>query len=301
MECCGPNAVSLLLIIATVAVLPGEARAWGDDGHKAVALIAEHYLTPATKRQVDALLAADTDDLTPHDIASAATWADRFREANHRRDNYEATRRWHYVDLEIDDPDITAACYGRTPLPPGTPASMGDKNACVIDKITQFSAELAAPETDAEERMMALKFLLHFVGDLHQPLHAADHHDAGGNKVMVAVEGFPHKARDELHGYWDKQFVEAVGRPPSALADQLIAQITPEQAAQWGEGTVDDWAWEAFNIAYEVAYGEPPLSAAAPQVLDAAYVARAERAVALQLSRAGIRLAAVLNRALDPP
>jgi hypothetical protein len=288
----------LLLIVATLAGPPAKAVAWGDDGHKAVALIAEHYLTPGAKQQVEALLAADTDDLTRHDIANAATWADRFREANHRRDNYEATRRWHYVDLEIDDPDITAACYGRKPLPPGTPASIGDKNACVVDKITQFAAELAAPETDAEERVIALKFLLHFVGDLHQPLHAANHHDAGGNKVRVTVEGFPQKARDELHGYWDKQFVEALGRPPLALAAQLIAQITPEQAAAWREGTADDWAWESFNIAYDVVYGEPPLSAASPQYLDAAYVARAERAVALQLSRAGVRLAAVLNNAL---
>jgi hypothetical protein len=299
MKCCGPNAVRLLLIIVTLAALPAKAVAWGDDGHKAVALIAEHYLTPSTKQQVEALLANDTDDPTRHDIASAATWADRFREANHRRDNYEATKRWHYVDLEIDDPDLNAACYGRTPLPPGTPASIGDKNACVVDKIMQFAAELAAPETDAEERVFALKFLLHFVGDLHQPLHAADHHDAGGNKVMVTVEGFDHKARDELHGYWDKQFVEALARPPSALASQLIAQITPEQAAAWRGGTVDDWAWESFNVAYEVTYGEPPLTATAPQYLDTAYVGRAERAVSLQLSRAGVRLAEVLNRALS--
>jgi hypothetical protein len=186
-------------------------------------------------------------------------------------------------------------------LPPGTPASIGDKNACVIDKIAQFAVELAEPETDAEERIIALKFLLHLVGDLHQPLHAANHHDAGGNKVLVTVEGFSHKARDELHGYWDKQFVEAVGRPPSALADQLIAQITPEHAATWREGTVEDWAWESFNIAYEDVYGEPPLSAATSQYLDAAYVTRAERALALQLSRAGVRLAAVLNRALGAP
>jgi hypothetical protein len=299
MECCGPNAVRLLLVFAALAASPAKVTAWGDDGHKAVALIAEHYLMPDAKRQVDALLAADTDNLTQHDIADAATWADRYREANHRRDNYEATRRWHYVDLEIDDPDIDAACYGRKPLPADTPASLGDKNACVVDKINQFAAELAAPDTDVEERILALKFLLHFVGDLHQPLHAADHGDAGGNKVRVTVDGFDHKARDELHGYWDKQFVEALGRPPSALARHLLAQITPQQAAQWQQGAADDWAWEAFNIAIDDVYGDPPLSKDAPQHLDAAYVERAERAVTLQLCRAGVRLAVVLNRALS--
>jgi hypothetical protein len=287
-----------LICILLFAATPSEVTAWGDDGHKVVSLIAENYLTLGAKQQVEALLAADTDELTRHDIANAATWADRYREANHRRDNYEATRRWHYVDLEIDDPDINAACYGRKPLPAGAPASIGDKNACVVDKIVQFAAELAAPETDAEERVMALKFLLHFVGDMHQPLHAADHRDAGGNKVLVTVDGFPHKPKDELHGYWDKQFVEALGRPPAALAKQLIEQITAEQTAQWQEGNVDDWAWEAFNVAFEDVYGEPALSTGAPQHLDATYVERAERAVALQLSRAGVRLAAVLNRAL---
>jgi hypothetical protein len=273
------------------------AMAWGDDGHKTVALIAEQFLTPTAKRQVDALLAGDTDTLTRHDIASAATWADRFREENHRRDNYDATRRWHYVDLEIEDPDMTKACYGRAPLPEGLPASLGDKNACVVDKIRQFEAELAAVATDAEERFFALKFLLHLVGDVHQPLHAADHGDAGGNGVKVTVEGFEHKSRDNLHGVWDTRFVDALGRPPAALAKTLAAQITPEQAAEWRQGTADDWAMEAFNIAFTDVYGDPPLPKDVPQVLDAAYAERAMRDVALQLSRAGVRLAAVLNRA----
>jgi hypothetical protein len=281
----------LALVLSTSAVM-----AWGDDGHKAIALIAEHYLTPAAKRQVEALLAADTDNLTKHDIASAATWADRWRDANHRRDNYEATKRWHYIDLEIEDPDFKAACYGRRPLPTGTPASIGDKNACVVDKIGQFAAELAAPGTDAEERLVALKFLLHLIPDTHQPGHASDNHDNGGNSVKVTVDGFDHKARDNLHGYWDTQFVEALGRPPAALAKQLLAQITPEQESEWKQGTPDDWAMEAFNIAYDDVYGQPPLSGAVH--LDAAYVARAEKDVALQLSRAGVRLAVVLNKAL---
>src|ERR1700739_3826196 len=79
-----------------------QAMAWGDDGHKTVALIAEQFLTPTAKREGSALLPSDTDPLPPHIFASAATWADRFREANHRRDNYDPPRRWHYVDLEIE-------------------------------------------------------------------------------------------------------------------------------------------------------------------------------------------------------
>jgi nuclease S1 len=289
---------NVLLGISMLVVLPNQAAAWGDDGHKTVALIAEHYLTPTAKRQVEAMLAADTDELTKHDIASEATWADRYRDANHRKDHYDATKRWHFVDLEISDPDMKVACFGRKPLPTGTLASNGDKMACVVDKVAQFAAELEAPGTDAEERLFALKFLLHFVGDMHQPLHASDNNDAGGNSVKVMVDGFPHKAKDELHGFWDTQFVDALGRPPAALAKQLLAEITPEKETEWRRGTPDDWAQEAFDIAFDDVYGQPPLSKDTLQHLDAAYVARAEKDVALQLSRAGVRLAAVLNKAL---
>jgi hypothetical protein len=78
------KATLMLLSLSMLAAFPHQAGAWGDDGHKTVALIAEHYLTPTTKRQVDALLAADTDNLTKHDIASEATWADRYRDSNNR-------------------------------------------------------------------------------------------------------------------------------------------------------------------------------------------------------------------------
>jgi hypothetical protein len=288
----------ILVTSLAVAALPQRAAAWGDDGHKAVALIAQHYLTPAARKQVNAMLAADTDPLTKHDIASEATWADKYRDSNHRKDHYEETKRWHFVDLEISDPDMTAACFGRKPLPAGTPASVGDKMACVVDKVSQFAFELEAPGTDSEERVFALKFLLHFVGDMHQPLHASDNNDAGGNSIKVTVDGFPHKAKDELHGFWDTQFVDALGMPPAALAKKLWEQITPEQEAQWKDGTVDDWAMEAFDISFTDVYGDPPLSKDMPQHLDSAYVAQAEKDVALQLSKAGVRLAAVLNKAL---
>jgi hypothetical protein len=151
-------------------------------------------------------------------------------------------------------------------------------------------------ESRIEERIVALKFLLHFVGDMHQPLHASDHNDRGGNSVKVMVDGFDHKSRDSLHGFWDTQFVDALGRPPAALASQLLAQITPAQEAEWKQGTPDDWTIEAFSMSQADVFGDPPLSGSVH--LDAAYVEHAKKDVALQLSRAGVRLAAVLNKAL---
>jgi hypothetical protein len=269
-----------------------QALSWGDDGHKTVALIAQQCLTPSAKNQVAAMLAADTDPLTQHDIASEATWADKYRL------HHPETANWHFSDIEISNPDLTAACFGRNPLSAGTLASNGPAEACAVDKIEQFEAELSTRNTDAEERLFALKFILHFVGDIHQPLHSSDNHDRGGNDVKVIVDGFEHKSRDELHGFWDTQFVDGIATPPAALTKQLLAQITPADASMWATGSPDDWAMEAFNVARSDTYGTPPLSKDEEQHLDANYVDTAEVDIGLQLSRAGIRLADVLNKSL---
>jgi hypothetical protein len=288
-----------VLGLAILTVAPQRASAWGDDGHKTVALIAQHHLTPATKKKIDAMLAADTDSLTQHDFASAATWADKYRDSNNRRDHYVQTRDWHFADMEIEGADISTACFGRFPLPAGTLASNRPPKACVIDKAQQFTDELAAPGTDAEERLFALKFLLHFVGDMHQPLHSSDNHDQGGNLVTVTADGIKHKAKDELNGYWDTQFVDGIGgKSPPTLAKSLIKDITPAQVTSWSAGSFEECAMEAFMISKTDTYGSPPLSKDAPQHLDADYVQRAEKDVAQQLSKAGVRLASVLNKAL---
>jgi len=245
-----------ILSVLLLVTAPHRAYAWGDDGHRTIALVAEQYLEPAVKTKIAAMLDADPDNLAPHDLASEATWADKYRDSNNRRDHYEQTQNWHFVDLEINDPDIKAACFGRPPLPPGTLASNGPAKACIVDKIKQFLAELENLRTDFEERLFALKFVLHFVGDLHQPLHTSDNHDRGGNgvKVWSGSKALP------LHHLWDTEFVHALARKPVVLSPLLLMQITPAQAASWRAGTPEDWAWEAFAMAQEDAYGDPPLS-----------------------------------------
>jgi S1/P1 Nuclease len=92
--------------------------------------------------QIKAMLAADTDNLTKHDIASAATWADKFCDVNHRQDNYTYIQNWHFVDMEISNPDLNSACFGRPQLPAREPAG-GPDQVCAVDKIAQFAAELS--------------------------------------------------------------------------------------------------------------------------------------------------------------
>jgi hypothetical protein len=293
--------VALALVGLSLAfIVPNRAMAWGDDGHKAIALIAQQCLAPAAKQRIMSMLASDTDPLTPHDFASEATWADKYRDEDDRKLHYDQTQNWHFVDIELDAPDIAAACFGRDPLPSGTFASNGPPKACVVYKIKQFEGELVGNDTDPAERLMALKFILHFMGDMHQPLHSSDNHDRGGNDVKIEVDGFPHSSKDVLHGFWDTQFVDALGTPPTNIAATLLMQITPSQAKQWTTGKLDDWATEAFNLSRSDVYGTPPLSKAELQHLHADYVAAAERDVRLQLSRAGVRLAFLLNQDLGP-
>jgi hypothetical protein len=279
-------------------LLSPPAHAFGDEGHRIVALIAEHDLTPAVRRRVFAMLAADDSGLASgHDIASEATWADRYRDSdrNTTRTRFEQTRRWHFVDVEIDTPNLDAACFEHPPLPHGVAASDEPADACVVDKIAQFEHELAAPATSQAERLRALQFVLHLVGDLHQPLHASDDHDLGGNGKLVRALGRPAAS---LHHHWDTEFVVALGADPAGVAHRLIAGITPQQRRRWSTGTLADWAGDSFAVGSGFAYAELAAPQQGVRPLSAAYVKGATRLVARQLSKAGVRLAALLNRSL---
>lgn len=290
---------SLLALCVVLSSHP--AFAWGDEGHRVIALVADRFLDTAVRDKITAMLATDPDTLTAHDIASEATWADRYRDSdrNGSRQHYEQTWRWHFVNVELDDPNPDTACFGHPPLPAGTVASNGPAQACVVDKIDQFVAELADPRTDPEERLVVLKFVLHLVGDLHQPLHAADDHDAGGNRKRVVADGFRPGNR---HHSWDLELVEWLGKDPREVANAITSSISDEQRAAWSSGSLTDWAMETFGVARHDAYGKlPNPSASGVYALDRRYVDVATQDVRLQRGRAGIRLAVVLNQALGAP
>jgi len=292
MRCC------LLALAVVTALSPRAALAWGDEGHKIVTLIADQSLEPSMRDKIDAMLRTDTDSLTAHDIASEATWADRYRDSDRSgsRQRYEQTHLWHCVYIELSDPNLDRACFGHPPLPAGTVASNGPAQACIVDKIDQFAAELADARTDPEERLVAMKFILHFVGDIHQPLHASDDHDAGGNRKRVTATGF---RSGNLHHFWDTEFVERLGRDPREVARNIVVDITDEQRRSWTKGTPSDWAMEAFGLARDNAYGLLPEPNGGIYVLDDRYISAANQDVRLQLQRAGVRLAATLSGALS--
>jgi nuclease S1 len=288
----------LALAVALNLAQPRSALAWGDEGHEVVALVAQSFLEPDVRKRVSALLAADTSSLTAHDIASEATWADKFRDAN-LSGSREKTRQWHFADIEITAPNLDAACFNHPVIPVGTPASDGPAPDCVVDKIQEFAAELANPATDLEEQVVALKFVLHFVGDVHQPLHSSDDNDRGGNDKRVSAAGF--KAGN-LHHFWDTEFVDQLGPDAKTIASDLIGHITKAQQDRWQVGGPTDWAKESFKVAQDDAYGQLPAPNAHGSFrLTEDYVSTATNDVSLQLSKAGVRLAMILNQALRKP
>jgi hypothetical protein len=290
----------LALILAAIAALGSTpAQAWGDLGHKVTALIAYRHLTNTARSALDSLLAADTDTLTTPDFAARATWADKYR------DTHRDTAAWHFVDIEITDPDLERACYGFPALMARQPASGGPAQDCIVNKIEEFAAELKSPATAPPERLLALKFLIHFLGDLHQPLHAADHHDRGGNCIGLAPLPAERDSRriGNLHAYWDIAAVDALGRSAARIADDLDARLTAEELKDWTQGTPRSWAKESFDLARRDTYALPSLptcQAGGVVELPAAYPAQAQKDAATQLLKAGIRIAAVLNQALTP-
>jgi hypothetical protein len=282
--------VALIAAMSALA-FPAAAFAWGYEGHQVVAAIARGYLTPEVRAKVDEMLSADPDTLTAHDMLDEATWADSYR------NSHRETGSWHFIDIELDHPDMEAACFG---FPASGPvASRGPAHDCIVDKLTEFSQELADPATPAAERLLALKFVLHFAGDIHQPLHDSDNHDKGGNCVLLNLGG-PRQVN--LHSYWDTVVVRELGDDPQTLAATLASRITPADEAAWEKGDSKSWARESFDIARTKVYtvGSKPGCApdASPVSLPPGYDQAARDVVALQLEKAGVRLATVLNHAL---
>ena len=270
------KAVIGLLALSTIALLPSGAWAWGGEGHRTIALIAADRLTPAARAEVSDLLGGDARG----SMEEVSTWADEIR-----RDRPE-TAPWHYVNIEISTNGYDA----------GRDCSAGD---CVVAQVQKDERILADHQLAKPVRAEALRFLIHFVGDLHQPLHCADNHDRGGNEVRVLVGA----GETNLHAVWDTNVVAALGQNPDQVASGLVAQITPEEANSWSRGAPEDWANETFGIAKRVIYPALPGAGGttAPIVLPRDYAARQRPVTAVQLERAGVRLAVMVNTALGSP
>lgn len=262
--------LSLLLVCTPVAF------AWGPQGHKLVALIAQDHLTPMARRNVRALLGAET-------LADVASWPDAYRPLETQ------TASWHYVDIPAG-----ATTYDRDrdcPTQPNTkPGSPNDKwRDCVVDRILFFESRVADPTLDQPDRAVALKYLVHFIGDVHQPFHAYGP-ERGGNGIPVVVFGSATcgKYPCNLHSVWDSGLILHHGLDDGQYRNLLETEVRTGNELP---GSIDPAVW-----AQESAAAAVPALVPANGSIDEAYYTREISVVDQRLELAGLRLAAFLNR-----
>jgi hypothetical protein len=312
----------------------GPAAAWGVLGHQVIALIAYRHLTPAARAQVDALTAKAADpavqarleglsesqrtarlrrfmpaqtavlgDTPEARFADGASWADAYRLT------HPATTGWHFVDLNVAAPDLAAACpaIGTFDARQAPPA-----DECLVTALYRQAEVLRDRGRSDAERIAALRFVVHLVGDAHQPLHAADNGDEAGNCVLVAVPGVINVT--SLHAYWDNGTVDQLGKSADEVAQRLDSGVAQRRAplrapeplslATTGSpsGWAAAWALESNRLAHDQVYGSrrwprcgdkpAPIGLSGDQ--RAAFAALAGQ----QLAKAGLRLADLLNALL---
>ena len=284
-----PTRLLSVLCASTLFLAVFTTQAWGPEGHAIVADIAQQHLTPAASAEVISLL--KQEDLSRLDEISS--WSD----AN--RKEFPHTGSWHYVDIPLQAEDYVAArdCH---------------QGNCVVSRLDHYANVLADKSAAPQARLEALKWVVHLVGDIHQPLHAEDNDDKGGNTVQVQFFG----QGTNLHSVWDGRIIrKALNLQPGpnytfdhalVQSDAMVldADISDAQRLQWGASVslanlgIDaiDWANESHLLAQTVAYTD--LSKPSGDAWSQRYQAMAWPVVETRLEQAGVRLAAVLNAAL---
>jgi len=315
-----PRLARLLLIALAALAAASSARAWGCKGHQIVALVAEAHLNPRARSMIFRIL--DHGPISPSlprfcradgldAFVDSSTWADDVRSI------LPETGAWHFVDIPRGAPrgDIAPYC------PPA--------RSCSTSALADQLHILRSRNASAQARADALRFVIHLVGDLHQPLHTTTNSDRGGNCVPVTLFGQAPREIDlrredyspNLHQIWDAEIIERFSQrdAPQQVAkdlDQKFRAMIPAWQSEAPQGFAA-WAWETHQVAETVAYGRLPRAIAIERPrpvhtcaddnhiaarmlrlderLADDYQRDAAPAVQEQLAKAGIRLAALLN------
>jgi len=284
------RSLRLLPLLAVLFLSAFPALAWGPNGHAIIADIAQRHLDPKALHAVRQLLALEGHQR----LDQVASWADEIRKEHPR------TGPWHYVDTPLDDPHYVAS----RDCPRGN---------CIVVKLPHFVRVLGDRSVSPRARLVALKWVVHLVGDIHQPLHNEDDDDKGGNTVQLVYFGEP----TNLHKVWDSAIIQhalglhmnpdysidrAAARRAAARLDQRIGHA---QRMRWGlhgqsiDAAVLQWSNHSHELARTVAYADlPSRRERRKQGWCARYQEQAWPVARTQLEAAGVRLADVLNRTL---
>lgn len=285
------------LVIAALLVNSVPASAWWDIGHQVVARIAVAHLSPAARTRVARILGVDDSGSAVADaLAQASTWADETKAQT-------KTGEWHFIDLALQDTKSNIA--ERCP----------DEN-CAPARIKIFAGELRSTisKPDGSE-LDALRYVVHFVGDIHQPLHTISDADLGGNCERLAS---PVDTASNVHALWDGAIIAEMDTDQLKLTASLesdVRKLSKSHRNRLVQGTADDWVWESHELAVTDVYGKlhiplepvifPKSCIEAPIAItgfkphvDGLYIDAMKPVVREQLIKGGLRLAHLLNESL---
>jgi len=245
----------ILLALSLLVAMP--ALAWGPIGHRAVGQIAGERLSAKARQAVRGLLGNES-------LADASLWADEIRSES----QWQVSSPWHYVNI----PD--GESYDR---------ARRSRDGDVIEALERLVAVLRYGEASREDKVVALKFIAHFVGDIHQPLHVGRAADRGGNEFRVSWFGEP----SNLHRVWDSEVISRLRLSPTSLVLALQSRA-PEEVEAWRQDSPMTWVAESMSLR-PLVYDMPGRG------LGRAYLRDAGPVVEERLLQAGVRLAALLN------
>ena len=258
-----PGALLSLTFCYWFAPSAPSAYAWGEFAHRVIGRVAEQRLSPGVQQEVHTLLGTQT-------LADVSNDADKWRESR------PETSPWHYVNIPF-----AATTYLHDRDCP--------QDNCVIAIIERYRAILTDRSRERSARKEALIFLVHFIADLHQPLHCINNNDRGGNDVAVTFFGEP----DTLHSVWDFDLLAHAQLRESAYIKRLQTMLAARNEEKLRRGTVSDWALESHALAKAHAYRLPPHGDIGSEYYNASIPV-----VDNQLAKAAVRLAWILNEAL---
>ncbi len=242
---------------------------WGPTGHRAVGQIAENHLTPAAKLAVKNLLGHES-------LADVSNYADEIR----RDPQFKYTTPWHYVNVT---PGLNFEQFAHEVV------SMPQDN--VYKMVLSCERDLKNPDKSNAQKVTALKLLVHFVGDLHQPMHVSNADDKGGNSINIKFVGND----GNLHGLWDSGLIDHQGLTYQQMASEYDT-ATPAEIAKWQSDDLMVWLWESYQIS-TILYKE----AADNPDFDEQYYKDHISVLEKRIEKGGIRLAGILNSIYNSP
>ncbi len=249
--------------IALIVNIPLSSGAWGVQGHRVIGGVAEHYLSPQSKKEIQKILGHET-------LAMASNWADFIRSDK----SYAYLAPWHYVNL----PENMDARRLNDHLKKDTSANL-------YTKLVWIEEKLRDRKLPREQQLLYLRLLIHFVGDAHQPMHTGRARDRGGNNIQV----YWFNNSTNLHRVWDEHLVDF---QQLSYTEHVAAinHITPEQQTTWLKQPISQWILESYQLAAKL-YREVKPGAR----LGYDYNFRNAEVMNRQLLKAGVRLAGLLN------